>query len=326
MRTPAHHLAVALATLLMALLPLTAQAYNATQLKARQWALNVPKAVTATIPTLGSHLAQVSADEYTRALTVYFWVAEHITYDHASLKAHRAGGEMGPQDAPSVLASRIAVCEGYANLYQALCEQAGLEAEKVVGYAKGATFLQLQRFDGTNHAWNAVRIYGEWKLVDACWGASEKPGAPADLYYFAASPTQMLAHHLPEDARWQLLRRPMAYDEFVSNPIIWDGFHHMAFEGFEPHVPQLAAKAQTVTLRHAFAPDFRYHASLKDANGNYSHVPVAVKPSTGGVRLDLDLSGHEGMLDIAAIAPDGQARTVISYIVNAPAAATVSMK
>ncbi len=50
-----------------------------------------------------------------------------------------------------------AVCDGYANAYQALMEAAGVPCQVVTGYARGG------------HAWNIVQIDGQWYHVDATW-------------------------------------------------------------------------------------------------------------------------------------------------------------
>ncbi|KAI1264230.1 hypothetical protein F5Y18DRAFT_88638 [Xylariaceae sp. FL1019] len=71
-----------------------------------------------------------------------------------------------------------AVCQGYAEVYRAIAERAGLECVMVVGHGKGYGYTPLEKGqppppkNATGHAWNAVRIdNGEWKLLDACWGA-----------------------------------------------------------------------------------------------------------------------------------------------------------
>ncbi|KAI8632127.1 hypothetical protein F5Y19DRAFT_387095 [Xylariaceae sp. FL1651] len=71
-----------------------------------------------------------------------------------------------------------AVCQGYAEVYQAIAQRAGLQCVLISGHGKGYGYTPLTRGqapppkDATGHAWNAVCIdNGEWKLLDACWGA-----------------------------------------------------------------------------------------------------------------------------------------------------------
>lgn len=50
------------------------------------------------------------------------------------------------------------VCDGYANTYQWLLLELGIDSYIVVG-----------RADQQSHAWNKVRIGGKWYNVDVCW-------------------------------------------------------------------------------------------------------------------------------------------------------------
>lgn len=60
----------------------------------------------------------------------------------------------------------------------AIAQRAGLECVMVTGHGKGYGHSPIGKGqpppprNPTGHAWNAVRIdNGEWKLLDACWGA-----------------------------------------------------------------------------------------------------------------------------------------------------------
>ena len=69
-----------------------------------------------------------------------------------------------------MLRRRKAVCSGYAALFEHLAREAGLEAVTIRGHSKG--FMAGTHQDSElNHAWNAVKIEGQWRLLTA-------PGAP----------------------------------------------------------------------------------------------------------------------------------------------------
>lgn len=65
----------------------------------------------------------------------------------------------------------------YATAYAALARFAGLECAVVEGFVKGFRYEpgdSVRDESGTlivNHAWNAVRVDGQWRLLDACAGA-----------------------------------------------------------------------------------------------------------------------------------------------------------
>lgn len=55
------------------------------------------------------------------------------------------------------------VCGGYAGIFDQTCKKFGLESEVITGMANdgmGNTGL---------HAWNKVKIDGEWKYTDCTW-------------------------------------------------------------------------------------------------------------------------------------------------------------
>lgn len=94
-----------------------------------------------------------------KARAVHRWLLDHMSYDS------EAGGATSDADllmtgtAYGALKDGSAICGGYSQLFTALCERAGVECRTLVGQA-GA---------GDGHAWNAVRLAGEWRYVDATW-------------------------------------------------------------------------------------------------------------------------------------------------------------
>jgi hypothetical protein len=106
------------------------------------------------------------------------------------------------------------VCAGYAGCYEAIAKRAGLDCIMVTGHGKGYGHTPLKKgqpcppVNATGHAWNAVRIDGgEWKLLDACWGAGhidsatngfKKSWNPGE---FTKSNEEFGATHFPKDSR-----------------------------------------------------------------------------------------------------------------------------
>lgn len=58
------------------------------------------------------------------------------------------------------LVNRKGICLGFASTYQLLMDMAGVECITVVGAAENST---------EDHAWNQVRLDGEWYCVDPTW-------------------------------------------------------------------------------------------------------------------------------------------------------------
>jgi hypothetical protein len=129
----------------------------------------------------------------------------------------------------------MAVCGGYAETYKSIAVRAGLECEVITGHGKGVNHTPLKPGerppppDPTGHAWNAVRIDGgEWKLLDACWGAGHVDQAQQfhqkfDSPQFSASNDVIGRKHFPPNPKHQYRTdgRTMTWDEYF----IGDGTH-----------------------------------------------------------------------------------------------------
>ena len=131
-----------------------------------------------------------------KAYAAFNWVSENIHYDNATKWQRRYGNSGNDQSPAAVLAARQGVCEGIANLFTALANRMGLQSEVVFGKASGAR--------QENHAWNAVMVDGKWCLVDIT------------RHSFLPPPEEFLARHFPVDPRWQLIGKPLTYEEWLK--------------------------------------------------------------------------------------------------------------
>ncbi|KAI9810540.1 MAG: hypothetical protein M1827_006213 [Pycnora praestabilis] len=131
------------------------------------------------IDWLASQLCSPFPSSTDKARSIFTWLHHNVAYDTAAFFS----GNLKPSTPSSTLSSGLAVCEGYAGLFAALAIKAGLEAVVVSGHGAGYGHVALRPGDpippfSTGHAWNAVRIdNGQWKLIDACWGAGNVSGS-----------------------------------------------------------------------------------------------------------------------------------------------------
>lgn len=156
--------------------------------------------------------------EKTRA--IYIWLTDNIKYDTDAFFS----GRYPDSSAEAVFAAKKAVCEGYSSLFKQLADLTGLTAEKITGYAKGYGYSAKKSFSRTNHAWNAVKIEGTWRLFDATWGAGYVDGKKFvrsfSDFWFDTPPELNIHTHLPEDEQWQLTEKPITLSEYVALPFI----------------------------------------------------------------------------------------------------------
>lgn len=230
---------------------------------------------------LAALLTQDLGTEREKVRAIFSWMAEHIAYRVRSPFAVRAqfGNEAVSVDngpwvsandfvAAQVLQSRSAKCDGYARLFTSLCSFAGLKSAVIVGFAR--TDLSRSPAFRCNHTWNAVRINGEWNLIDVTWGSgytSYRGDAfvkRLDESYFLPSPEQFSQDHFPDDIRWSLLPNLPVPREFKNAPYKARPFGKYPFSYFSPAAGIIEANlGDTIQLMvetsrlpdHHMAPD-----------------------------------------------------------------------
>ena len=170
-------------------------------------------------------LTQGVSDEFLRVKILHDWVAENIGYD---VESFLSGVQVDTAWAET-LRRRKSVCHGYASVMVKMCELAGIRCETVSGYGRGYGFLagqagQAENVNQTNHAWNAVHLGGNWRLLDATWDAGHvHERAFHKSYgttYLFAEPREFLYTHFPGDAKWQLLNPPLTAEQFADLPYL----------------------------------------------------------------------------------------------------------
>jgi hypothetical protein len=115
-----------------------------------------------------------------------------------------------PSQSPEVVfQTRRGVCAGYSNLFAAMGQAVGEEILALSGEAMAS--VREDKVEG--HAWNAVRIEGEWYLVDVTWDAGAARGDLFDRSYgtsYLFMPPEMFVQtHLPDSPAWQLMDKPI---------------------------------------------------------------------------------------------------------------------
>lgn len=195
------------------------------------------------IAALARTLVRGARTDSARAAAVYEWVARNVRYDAG---AFFRGGD-GHESAEAVFRHRTALCGGYVALYERLAREAGMTAVPITGYAKGVDYRHGRSTRKPNHAWLAMHIGGEWRLLDPTWGAGVIKGRAFEAGftwdYFLVPPEELILSHYPEELEWQLLERPLARSEFERMQRVPRTLLRV---GFEPEVIRASALAAGV--------------------------------------------------------------------------------
>lgn len=193
------------------------------------------------IQSVAQYIANQEPDPYLRIKALHDYVAERITYD---VKAFETGIQPS-QEAKDVFKRRTAVCTGYANLLSALGNAVGEKIYLVTGKVR-QDLIPVERlpiiFKLTNtmigHAWNAVKIAGNWYLIDVTWdsGSVENSNQMSSYStdYLMIPPQIMVTSHFPDIPNWQLLSTPVSYETFEKQPLLEPKFFAKGLQLISP--------------------------------------------------------------------------------------------
>jgi exonuclease VII small subunit len=181
---------------------------------------NLPEYRSENTDSLVKILTKDFSSETEKVRAVFVWVANNISYNVPKYaeRSRQANVIQKKADlsesAENIIQKRKAVCEGYSNLMEALCTKAGIQCVVVEGIGRP------EKNQNDLHAWNAVKIDGEWKLLDATWSAGginvnkNKFEKRFDDTFFLMPPAEFIKTHYPFDPVWQLLLQPVKRKEF----------------------------------------------------------------------------------------------------------------
>ena len=102
-----------------------------------------------------------------------------------SQTAYTSETKSSPHSAYTVLAERGGVCQGYALLAHSMLQKLGIETQYIVGYV-----------GEVGHAWNLVKLGGQWYHLDTTWNdpVPDRKGAVRYQYFLVDDRTMAKDH------------------------------------------------------------------------------------------------------------------------------------
>lgn len=222
---------------------------------------------------------------------VYVWIAENIQYDLESLKFQQIG-KIAPSE---VLAHGKCICQGFSNLFKYICERLGFECIKISGYSKGADISILKSFEGSDHAWNAVKIDNRWEYVDCTWsvGYVEKSDncirfmKKFQSFNFMTPPDIFIYDHYSENFQLQTPR--ISLSEFRMLPRISINYHIYELECLNHNQSEINTSDKRLNLKFKCPKSVNLSANLKDFNGNKADDAIYLgrNPLTNNFEIEI---------------------------------------
>jgi hypothetical protein len=184
---------------------------------------------------LAKKLTERFESKHEKMRAIFRWITDNIEYDTEVFCNKSQNAEN--QSPETVLRTRKAVCSGYSNLFARMYHAAVDSAIVVVGYSQQYAHDLNRKHEETDHAWNIIRLYEHWYLLDVTWASGYvRGGCVSDErfkhmeniswfkqyndFWFLTPPEFFIFSHLPENKNFQLLRLPISMQEFKSIPIV----------------------------------------------------------------------------------------------------------
>ena len=123
---------------------------------------------------------------YQKVQAIYNWITANVKYDYSHLSDPTY---LLQYSAYAAAVQKKAVCQGYANLFYRLANDAGVDCRIITGKAYNGTQME-------DHAWNIVRMEDEkYYCLDATWDAGFEPES---YEYFLKGLTSFSRDHQAE--------------------------------------------------------------------------------------------------------------------------------
>ena len=235
--------------------------------------------------TVVEEINRVAKNDFEKARLAHDVVAVLISYDAASYWS----GSLPPQDFASVIKSCKAVCEGYAAVYQRLCDSLKLPCKTIHGYARGVgtSLANETKVIESNHAWTRVQLEGDWYLVDCTWDAGHMEGKTARQSYntdwLFLRPEHFIYSHLPQRQQDQLLATPLSPQDFAKLPDLRPKFFQVA-KDFAPLPAKTNQADGTLAMEFKETVGFQLDFTLRSLDsGHPASNSLMVRRQPGGL-------------------------------------------
>ena len=246
---------------------------------------------------VAEYIANNAVDDFDKVKKLHDWTALNIRYNTGAFFS----GRIPDQTVSNVISSGQAVCAGYSEVFLHLCKLLDIECETVTGYARGygRSVFGSENPYNSSHAWNKVRINGDWYLIDTTWDAGYVNGrsyvARYRTDYLFPPPEQYIHDHFPGNSADQFLTVPLPAEDFVNLPMVRPVFFSQVTE-LSP-VMQKITKVKGRFFRIDFTSKyyFMFHLSSPSGRGENNNLSSSRRSGKMTVYLSFNRPGNSEM-------------------------------
>ena len=141
------------------------------------------------VETKISSLLPVDSSDYTKVRKAQELICERATYDwteYDAIKWKNTNAHLAAHSISGFLNNGIIVCDGYAKTLQWVLRCLNVDCFVVYGVTTN---------NNDNHAWNKVKIDGEWYNIDICW----RDTGSGDMFFLKSDKFFQKNHHQFKD-------------------------------------------------------------------------------------------------------------------------------
>lgn len=176
-------------------------------------ALEIPRSSTNSTEEIAVYLNTKFTKPEEKVRAIYVWLASNIDYDIDNIFAQNRYATSA-EIINKTLNERKAICQGYSEVFTALCTQTGIKSFMITGYTK-----QNGVVDNIPHSWVTAYVNNEWGLYDPTWAAGyikdQKFSRMLNDDYYDAD--DFIINHMPFDPIWQMLKNPLTSADFYAD-------------------------------------------------------------------------------------------------------------
>lgn len=181
------------------------------------------------------------------------------------------------------LVSKKTVCAGYAIIFKEFMDRLGIECQ----YVEGSCSKTDKQRDRTTHAWNIIKIHGQYFPIDLTWDAGTYRQGKTDSFAWFSQVDKFRERHYPHSteslqdySKLRGLKR-----KFVKKTI--DSFKNkvdysesvIKLRSADGEILYITQLEKVRNIADTFDPVYRYAVAKKDKNGKFTDYRMVYSES-----------------------------------------------